>query len=213
MGHLYAAKLLGYNIDSIRIVSVGINGQLKEEILNNSDIFIIAIAGPLVNLILALCTCRMHMSYICLSNIYMLLLNLLPIPPLDGYKICNSFFQCNFYEKIISLAGYLVVIATAYIDYVNNSKINIMLICIILFTLSDKKLHCIKKVKTAEVSADSKIYELLKIKSEVFIIYEEKKVIGILNYEDVYNAAFDGLYFINTKELFAERIKNGYQRT
>lgn len=213
MGHLSAAKLLGYNISSIRILPVGINGQIKEEIINNSDIFIIAIAGPLVNLILALCTCRMDMSYICLSNIYMLLLNLLPIPPLDGNKICNSFFNCYYYKKISILAGYFVVITTVFIDYINNGKINIMLICIIIFTLSDKKTTFVKKIKTADVSAESRIYELLKIKSEVFIIYEEKKIIGILNYEDVYNAAYDGLYFLNTKELFAERIKNGYQRT
>lgn len=213
MGHMLAAKLLGYSIGSIRILPVGINGQIKEEIKNNSDVFIIAVAGPLVNLILALCTCRLDMSYICLSNIYMLLLNLLPIPPLDGNKICNSFFDCRFYEKVSSLIGYFVVITTVLIDYINNGKINVMLICIIIFTLYDKKTPCVKKVKTAEISAESKIYELLKIKCEIFIIYEENKVVGILNYEDVYNAAFDGLYYLNTKELFAERIKNGYQRT
>ena len=44
--HLFTAKLLGYNIEKITILPVGINGKIKENLCNKADNFIIAIAGP-----------------------------------------------------------------------------------------------------------------------------------------------------------------------
>lgn len=212
--HLFTAKLLGYNIEKITILPVGINGKIKENLCNKADNFIIAIAGPLVNLILALCTCGLNATYIPLCNIYMLILNLLPIPPLDGSRICSSFFENKLYDRLSKLIAYSVIVLTILFDYLNNGKINVMLIWITLFTLFSGTEHKTenKTVKPVLVKGDNRVYELLKEKQSVFIIYENEEFLGMLKYEDIYNAAINGLYYLKTKELITERTKNGYQR-
>lgn len=214
LGHLTAAAILGYKTEKIVILPIGVNGKIKEKIQGKTDNFIIAIAGPLVNMLLALCTCRLEAKYISLCNIYILILNLLPIPPLDGSRVCDTFFESTLYNKVNRMIAYVVVVLTILFDFLNNHKINIMLIWIMLFTLSSgtdfKTID--KKNKAIVLNGNEKVYELLKNKQEMFIVCEKEEILGVLKYEDIYNAATDGLYYLNTKELIAERTKNGYQR-
>lgn len=214
-GHLIAAKLLGYKVEKITVLPIGINGKIKEKIHNKSDNFIIAVSGPLVNLVLAMVSSAYNLTYICLCNLYMLILNFLPIPPLDGSRVCNSFFDNQLYKNISRFIAYFVVVLTVLFDFMNNHKINIMLIWIVgftLFSVQDTEIKDKTDVKPVFVNANNKVYELLKDKKCVFIICENDNILGVLKYEDIYNAAIDGLYYLNTKELVTERINNGYQR-
>ncbi len=213
-GHLAAAKLLGYNIERISVLPVGINGKIKENIHSKADNFIIAVAGPLVNLILVMISSVYSSIHICLCNLYMMILNFLPIPPLDGSRVCNSFFDKEIYINISQCVAYFVIVMTVLLDFLNNKKINVMLIWIIVFTLfsghnAERKEE---RIKPVFISSNDKVYELLKCKNSLFIICENDSILGYLKYDDIYNAAIDGLYFLNTKELIAERTKNGYQR-
>ena len=187
-GHLLVAKLLGYNIEKIHILPIGINGKINEEIHNKADNFMIAVAGPLVNLFLALFASKFEITYICLCNIYMLIFNLLPIPPLDGSRVCSSFFENDLYVRMSKLIAYFVVVLTILFQFLNNGKINIMLIWIMLFTLFTGTENNIAEIQTGlpiVVSGNCRVYELLKKKEKLFVIYENDEIIGILKYEDI----------------------------
>ena len=215
LGHLLTAHFLGYSVEKVKILPIGINGKIKEDIVNKTHNFIIALAGPCVNLVLALVASYYRMNNFAICNIYMLVLNLLPIMPLDGGRIFFSFYDDENICKITQFCAYAVIIVTLLIDFLNYKRINISLIWVILFTCNlntSQRFKLNKKPGVIIVSGECCVLELLKNKNSDFLIYDGNRVVGILKYEDIYNAAIDGLYYLNTKELITERIKNGHPR-
>ncbi len=209
------AFLLGYSIEKITILPVGINGKIKEEINNKTHNFIIATAGPCVNLLIALIASYYKLGDLAMCNIYMLVFNLLPIVPLDGGRIFVSFYDNESINKIIQFVAYTVVIITLLFDFLNNKRVNVSLIWVLLFTCDVNYKYSYKKnikADTLVVSGDSLVLELLKNNNCNFLVYDGNSIIGILKYDDIYNAAIDGLYYLNTKDLITERIKNGYPK-
>lgn len=215
-GHLLTAKVLGYTIEKVTVLPMGINGKIKEEITDKTHNFLISLAGPFVNMIIALGASKYNLYNVAICNIYMLVFNLLPVLPLDGGRIFSSFYDNEKLNQIIKFFTYAVVIFTLLSDFINNSTINVSLIWVLLFTcFSDSKHYAsIKKAKndTILVQGDSLVYELLRNNNSLFLVYEGNTILGILKYDDIYNAAMDGLYYLNTKELVTERIKNGHPK-
>ncbi len=211
------AKMFGYTVEKITILPIGINGKIKEEIDDKTHNFFISLAGPFVNMMIALLASTYKLNNLVICNIYMLVLNLLPILPLDGGRIFSSFYENEKLNQIIKFFTYAVVIFTLLFDFIKNSTINISLVWVLMFiTCSNntKQYHSRKKSTsdTMIVQGDSLVLELLRNKNSLFLVYEGNSILGILKYDDIYNAALDGLYYLNTKELVTERIKNGYPK-
>ncbi|MBO5394870.1 MAG: site-2 protease family protein [Clostridia bacterium] len=95
-GHYYVAKKLGYKLSNFVIAPYGVCLNYKEKYFSHKDEILIAIAGPLVNVILSIiCTALWWVfpefygfSYDFVMQSLMLgLFNLLPCYPLDGGRI------------------------------------------------------------------------------------------------------------------------------
>ncbi|KPU28114.1 peptidase [Caloranaerobacter sp. TR13] len=166
LAHGYAAYLLGDNtaklskrltlnpihhidfIGFILLITVGF-GWAKPVPINPNNfknrkkgIFIVSIAGPLVNLFFTIILAMLFVRGLILNNIilsYIKILiwynvvlgifNLLPIPPLDGSKILYSIIPDKFGSFLIKYENYLYLILiflllTDTIDNVLNPLIN-----------------------------------------------------------------------------------------
>lgn len=107
-GHYLVAKKCGYKLDSFIIAPYGVNLNYKEMAFDSKDEILIALAGPLVNIILSFLVVSLWWI---LSNLYnytsdfvnqslMLgLFNLLPCYPLDGGRIFIGLISQNMERK------------------------------------------------------------------------------------------------------------------
>jgi Zn-dependent protease len=94
--HALVAKKLGYKIKDIKLIPFGICLNMKSSIVSPKDEIKIAIAGPLMNLVLCVLSFSVwwiapavyNYTYLfCYANLVTFLFNLLPAFPLDGGRI------------------------------------------------------------------------------------------------------------------------------
>ena len=106
MGHAYAAVRLGYTIESIELYPFGGVARLSGKQIGWSprNEVMIAISGPLVNLVLALLTMLLMVLGLLSGevakpfigmNFTLLFFNLLPALPLDGGRIARAGLSMN----------------------------------------------------------------------------------------------------------------------
>ena len=133
LGHIIMAKILKWKIEKIVILPFGaltifnekINRKIIEELL-------IAISGPIMQTILFFTTDSKFTTY----NIIILILNLIPILPLDGSKILNLILNkfLSFRNSyIISIYISFVCIIIFAIYFLIN--FNLVIMCALTFTL------------------------------------------------------------------------------
>jgi len=94
--HHFMAKKLGYNLNKFYLMPYGVCLNYQENIFSGNDEFLIAIAGPLSNLLICVLCLAMwwlfpetyyFLDYFCFSNLILGAFNLLPCFPLDGGRI------------------------------------------------------------------------------------------------------------------------------
>ncbi|MDD3392240.1 MAG: site-2 protease family protein [Bacilli bacterium] len=108
-GHLMAALYFNWRVDKVLILPFGGLTIFKENI--NKPIYqelIIALSGPLMQIIFYFMCCKLGINTIFLTKIHysLLLFNLLPIHPLDGSKIMVLLFN---YVLPFKLSHYLLI--------------------------------------------------------------------------------------------------------
>lgn len=151
LAHLISGVLLGFEVDTFRIMPLGFSIEFKTNIAdyNNKIIhsnilavkkIIIASAGPLFNLFVVIFGIIFNINVnIIYANLLLLLFNLLPIYPLDGGRILNEILKIYFgnrraykYTNIIInvLAIVLTIIASITIMIINNVAI-LLITCVI----------------------------------------------------------------------------------
>lgn len=108
MGHVIIAGLYGYTTTKITVSFFGAMAEIVGISFRGSQTIIICLAGPLVNLILALVFSFLHKIFnssqlltLMQINIALAIFNLLPIYPFDGGRIHRAFL---FYIVNDSLA-------------------------------------------------------------------------------------------------------------
>lgn len=99
LGHYFVAKKLGYKLDSFFLAPYGVSLNYKEKTFEGSDEFKIAVAGPLVNIVLSVVAVALWWIFPVLygftdifvsQSVLLALFNLLPAYPLDGGRIFIS---------------------------------------------------------------------------------------------------------------------------
>lgn len=99
MGHAVVAKHLGYELQQISVLPFGAELSLQNDDFTAKDEIKIAIAGPLVNLILIVIfialwwifpTSYYYTDLFVFSNFVTLAFNLLPVFPLDGGRVFRA---------------------------------------------------------------------------------------------------------------------------
>ena len=158
LGHIITAKLFKMQIEKIEILPCGFSSSFLCNIDNVSEIFkgfslqelIVAMAGPIVNIILALSfkfidnfqfsiVTKQELIY---SNVLILMFNLLPLYPLDGGRILKNILNIklrdNNTENILNKVSYATIIlltiaSSVAVYYFKN--IAIFLACIFLWNI------------------------------------------------------------------------------
>ena len=136
MGHAVVAKHLGYELQQISVLPFGAELSLQNDNFTPKDEIKIAVAGPLVNLVLIIIfvalwwifpTSYYYTDLFVFSNFVTLVFNLLPVFPLDGGRvyraIVSKYKDTKTTEKIVgitaitlSLLFFLVFIISLFIQ-------------------------------------------------------------------------------------------------
>lgn len=121
LGHIIMIKALGYKITNITLYPVGgiINTNININITSNK-LFLISISGILMQLLLFLLIPEYINNYdiFIILNRILIIYNLLPIYPLDGYKIYLSilerFFPYSICIKLFYAVSFIGIFITFY---------------------------------------------------------------------------------------------------
>ena len=146
LGHYILFKYYNINVNKITLYPYG--GMIDNNMLintNSKKVLIISLGGIFIQIVLYLIIYllfkigfieynfyKMFFKY----NLYIILFNLIPIYPLDGFKILNSFFELvlsfKLSLKISIIFNFIFIILFflyLYIFNVNNYVIVIFLLC------------------------------------------------------------------------------------
>lgn len=162
IGHMMAGIFLKLKPKSLSFMPFGISVNFETyEYKNLVEIkkILIAIAGPLINLIICIITQFLHIDIkvkeiIEYSNILIALFNLIPVYPLDGGRILKGIIRLKKEkieadELINKISNILIVVLTIItsiiILYLKNIAILFVLIYLWIITISENKKYNIKK--------------------------------------------------------------------
>lgn len=194
MAHLFVASHRGYNLKLIKLDMFGLSVELKEKIDNN-DMFVINVVGPLVNLLLCLICFTLYyflpnsfniLNEFCLSNFVLAVFNLLPIYPLDGGKLIKGIVKDNKkYIKIDNLIRMFLIFLCLLLFFASLSKnLNLIYVVLIVFFVSSKPKFVptfslfkqgnakLCKIVLFKVQGNESLFELIKkIKQNKYTIF------------------------------------------
>ena len=102
--HILVASLFKYELKKIEFSICGMSANLNMSNHKLKNIFVF-LAGPISNMILAILFCSNN--FIFTINLVLLFVNLIPIFPLDGYRIVK---QLNFNIKKIEIIIYIIIL-------------------------------------------------------------------------------------------------------
>lgn len=145
LGHFFLMKFMDIKVNSITIYPYG--GMIKSNMLINTNslkVIIISLGGVLIQILLW-CIVFVIYKFSLISsfyydiflkyNFYIILFNLLPIYPLDGYKILNSFFELFIsFKKSIYISFIInVIFLILFFVYLYIYRVSNYLIIVFLF--------------------------------------------------------------------------------
>lgn len=156
LGHALQAKRLGYKLDSFFIAPYGVKLNYKDKCFDSNDEIKIALAGPMVNLVLAILAVSLwwiapvtyvYLDEFVLQSIMLCLVNLLPCYPLDGGRIFVCLMSGKMPRKkavkiscllnyVFSAILFIIFIATCFYNF--NPSICLFAVFLILGSIDSK---------------------------------------------------------------------------
>ena len=212
LGHFICALILKQKVEFFKIQPWGISMKC-DEFSSFKNEFYVSVAGPFVNFIYIIIAVTIRHQTLFLANLFMMIINLLPIFPLDGGRIFISFlrneinesFAVNISRYISSFLGIIVLLAGVYLFY--KTKINFSVILAAAFICmtaessraSDSK-NEFKNIKHYCVKDSDNVSLVLKYKNK-----NENIIIDILAENYSY------LGSVSRREVLEEMAVNGYE--
>ena len=93
-------------------------------------------SGPLTNILIMLLSFKYHFDDVAYINIFLSLINLLPIIPLDGGNVLKSILECyikkEYVYRIVLILNIIFLIISVYCFYIS---FNILYLAIIFMDL------------------------------------------------------------------------------
>src|SRR5574344_1055067 len=159
LSHIFVASLFGKEVDTLTLSLFGVNVLFISKHydtsleINNYNIkeIIIYLAGPISNFLLGMLF--FNIKFVFEINIFLGMLNLIPIYPLDGYNIIRELLVKNKYKyKIIKVTSNLLIIILFLIGiiiFINNYNASIILFLIYLIILRKSSQSILNKQNIA----------------------------------------------------------------
>ena len=145
LGHIIVIKLFHYKINSICLYPCG--GIIKTNIQINIprlQLFIISIAGILMQIILFIVTKNIsgyNWDIFRRLNLLIILFNILPIYPLDGYKILLSLIEGIAKYRIIIKVSFFISLISLSIFFIYTHNIIMFIFLYMINMLYIKNYH------------------------------------------------------------------------
>ena len=132
VGHLIAASILNIKFQRIKITLLGFNLSADLENISLFKKNIIFFAGPFLN-ILVFCILRYTEYYSFAEiNLFLSLINMIPIVPLDGGNICKSVLEsiidCNSVCRYMIMTNCFFIVCFLVIIYMYKNWFYLLLI-------------------------------------------------------------------------------------
>ena len=145
LGHFIVALIIRAKIIKFRITLFGINMQININDLSLNKKLALFFSGPLTNILIMLLSFKYHQNDIytiyhfddvAYINIFLSLINLLPIIPLDGGNVLKSILECyikkEYVYRIVLILNIIFLIISVYCFYIS---FNILYLAIIFMDL------------------------------------------------------------------------------
>ncbi len=228
LGHSLVAGDRGYRLNKITLMPFGavINGESSE--LNFKDELIIALAGPLTNLLVAIFFIAFwwifpesypYTELAVSANLSMALINCIPAHPLDGGRILSAFLSIKggrkrafLICKLLGIIFSIILLCLFILSIFNSVNLSILFFALFIFfgAISREKeivyLKIYKGISVKRLSKGVTVKRFAVDKSTTI-----KRLLTLLD-EDSINEVdvYDGLKKICT--LNQEKIKNIMER-
>ncbi len=145
MAHICVAKLFRYPIDEVTVYPFGLSAQISYIGFGNliQEILILC-AGPLTHIFMPYLFYYLNqqgylsytfLTYVLQMNASILVFNILPIYPLDGGRLLQTFFHCFLPFTLANKMTYTTsgILLILCINYFNMNTISIWFVCIFIF--------------------------------------------------------------------------------
>ncbi len=235
--HLFAALMLKIRIGSIIVMPFGMTLRLSGRVIKNPlKESIVALAGPLSNLIMLGIGTLLNHFYICAEesmflymnlNFIIMLINLMPVLPLDGGRVFRSvlahFFGYITAMRIIRKLTVCIVFCLAFLSVILTAIIGInisfiMIAAFLIFNLIEEKKTSDLFVLKELLRSKEKLLEQKLIPSKVISASYDayaKKIIPKISYDSfclIYVADNDaGGHLVSESELIEAVTTRGYR--
>lgn len=140
LSHMLVASIFGVHTKRLNIKLSGLNIEIDQKKDKGIKWFLIFLAGPLSNLVLSIMFYKIQM--VCIINTALMLINIMPIYPLDGYNILDSLFYKldlktkNKLLKNIELITFAILSTLGIMQLVFYKNVSLILMDIYIYLQS-----------------------------------------------------------------------------
>ena len=189
-GHFFLMKYFGIEVKSITMYPYG--GMIKSNMLintNSKKVLLISFGGIISQLLLGVIVylffykCYFY-DIFCRYNISLIIFNLLPIYPLDGFKILNSIlemfinFKCSIVVSlVVNLVSLILFFYYMYINRVSNYIIILFMLFSFIKYIKEIK-YIINKFYLERCIYDFKFDGLVGVKKKEYMYKNKFNYIG-----------------------------------
>ncbi len=143
LGHFVAAKFVGVKVETCRILPYGGEMTLKNEMqLSYRKLIIVALGGPLatiLGIVFSLFLPALLRELFIEVQLFILLINLIPIWPLDGgrivcFTLLSTFSHTKLFEYYVSTSFYLLSVIIIVLLYLLPQSLILAVVSLFLWS-------------------------------------------------------------------------------
>ena len=143
LGHFLAAKLVGVKVETCRILPYGGEMTLRNEMqLSYQKLILVALGGPVatfLGILFSFFLPTLLQELFIEVQLFILLMNLLPIWPLDGgrivcFALLNTYSHAKLFEYYVSASFYLLTVIIIVLLYLLPQSLILAIVSLFLWS-------------------------------------------------------------------------------
>lgn len=199
LAHIITAKYLNVKLNTFYVLPVGFCAQLDGiDNLSKKQELLITAAGPLINLLIAFIFHTLDINDIAKVNAFLGIFNLLPVEPLDGYKIVKNIVGVKASTRVSYIfTVVLLVIGIILLIYIKNYSLILLMIYVIGFNYYTPKFRLYSFIKEL-VMTDTKLKNGKTLKTNLLICKKECLVLEVIKQFEI--EKYNMLYVLDNND-------------